>query len=214
MNKLRWKIAQFAEIRWWQRYLKRKPVDQYLERKIAYWNTFLQIAGVHPEPDDKILDAGCGPAGIFIILDKQQVDAIDPLIDRYEEKLDHFKKSSYSNVSFFSTSLEDFQPENFYDLIFCLNAINHVDNLDASLNILVSCLRPGGKLVISIDAHNHQLPKHLFRRLQIDTLHPHQYDVKEYRQKLVDRGLEVLNEVLSRKGAIFNYYTLVCQSAG
>jgi 2-polyprenyl-6-hydroxyphenyl methylase/3-demethylubiquinone-9 3-methyltransferase len=214
MKKLRWEIAQFVEIRWWQRYLKLKPPGDYIQWKIAYWNTFLENAGVRPAAGELVLDAGCGPAGIFTILGEQSVDAIDPLIDAYEEKLDHFKKKRYPYVSFFCRSLEDFQPEKSYDTIFCLNAINHVENMDTSLDKLVSCLRPGGKLVISIDAHNHRYFKHIFRLIPGDILHPHQYDLDEYREKLESRGLKVMNEVLCQERFLFNYYALVCRKAG
>lgn len=211
MNKLRWKIAQFAEILWWQTYLKGKPVDQYLEKKIAYWNNYLQWAEVAPGPDDTVLDAGCGPAGMFINMPTQQVDAIDPLLDLYDEKLPHFKKSDYPNVTFITTTLENFKPTKQYDLIFCLNAINHVDNLGASLDVLVNCLRPGGRMVISTDAHNHQFLKKIFRFLQIDTLHPHQFDISEYKQMLIDRGLDVTKVYTVRKEFIFNYNMFVCK---
>lgn len=211
MSRLRWSIAQHAEIRWWQNYLKKKPVTDYSSWKTSYWKDFLLKTKVSPKTGSEILDAGCGPAGIFTILNDMKVDAVDPLLDSYEEKLDHFKKDLYPNVSFFCMQLEQFRPEKSYDVIFCLNAINHVDNLNACLDILVACLRPGGQLVLSIDAHNFQALKHIFRFIQGDILHPHQYDLAEYRDMLVSRGLEVQNEVCCKEEFLFNYYALVCR---
>ena len=210
MRKLRWKIAQSAEIRWWQRYLKRKPTADYLQWKSAYWKTFLQQIKVFLKADEKVLDAGCGPAGIFTILKSQQVDAVDPLLDQYDEKLDHFMKANYPKVSFFSESLEAFQSDHAYDKIFCLNAINHVADLNICLDNLVKLTRADGQLIVSIDAHNYQFFKHIFRLLPGDILHPHQYDLKEYQQMIVDRGMEVIYLVLYKKQYFFNYYVLVC----
>lgn len=210
MRNLRWKIAQSAEIRWWQRYLQRKPASEYLKWKQAYWKTFLQQCGIFLKTGETALDAGCGPAGIFTILKDHKVDAVDPLIDRYDEKLDHFKKSSYPNVTFFAETIEDFKPEKPYDFVFCLNAINHVDSLEICMDKLVDCLRPGGKLIISFDAHNHQLFKRIFRLIPGDILHPHQHDLKEYKHMLVSRNLTIANELLYRKSFLFNYYVLVC----
>lgn len=210
MGKLRWKIAQSAEIRWWQRYLKRKPITDYLQWKRAYWKTFLQQIGVNLRDDETVLDAGCGPAGIFTILKNQKVDAVDPLLDQYEEKLDHFKKENYPNVSFFAKPLESFQTEKKYDKVFCLNAINHVDDLQLCFEKLVQMTRNDGQLIISIDVHNFQLFKRIFRLLPGDILHPHQYDLKEYKKILIDRGVQISNVVLYKKEYLFNYYVLVC----
>ena len=213
MSKLRWKIAQYAEIRWWQNYLQRKPVADYLQWKTAYWKDFLRQAELSPEPGSQVLDAGCGPAGIFTILEGLQVDAVDPLIDRYEDSLIHFKKSQYSFVSFFPVSIEEIMPVKSYDIIFCLNAINHFENLNACLEKLVNCLRPGGTMVISIDAHNYQIFKYLFRLIPGDILHPHQYDLDEYRHMLVSRGLKVVKEIRFQQHFLFNYYAIVCHKA-
>ncbi len=212
MSKLRWKIAQYAEIRWWQKYLKTKPTEDYLKWKSDYWKNFLTQINFAPKPGSTILDAGCGPAGIFIILDEMNVDAVDPLIDSYQEKLDHFKKENYPAVSFFSKSLEDFAPDKMYDSIFCINVINHVKDLDASLKKIASCVKTGGELIISIDTHKHKFWKRFLRTTQLDILHPHQYDLNEYRNMFIGLGFEIINEVrLSQNYLIFDYYVLVCR---
>ena len=76
----RWKVAQKAEIGWWKRYLKKKPVGDYIEWKRKYWTEFLSSVSdvIDVDQDHEILDAGCGPAGIFIILEGNKVTAIDP----------------------------------------------------------------------------------------------------------------------------------------
>ena len=130
---LRWKIAQAAEIRWWQRYLKNKNTSDYATWKKAYWTKLLSEIGLSAllNPNtaaQKILDAGCGPAGIFMVLTPQhQVTALDPLLNDYEKKLAHFKQIFYPDVTFVSKSLESFDAEKQnFDTVFCLNAINHV----------------------------------------------------------------------------------------
>ena len=40
--KLRWKIAQWAERKWWQIYLKNKKTSDYATWKIDYWTNFLE----------------------------------------------------------------------------------------------------------------------------------------------------------------------------
>ena len=46
---LRWKIAQAAEIRWWQRYLKNKPTADYAAWKRQYWRDLLTEIGLNAE---------------------------------------------------------------------------------------------------------------------------------------------------------------------
>lgn len=211
MSKFRWKIAQYAEIRWWQNYLKSKPADDYLQWKSNYWKDFLAQINITPQPGTAALDAGSGPAGIFIVLDGLSVDAVDPLIDHYHEKLAHFKKEKYPSVSFFPVSLEEFVPQKAYDTVYSINAINHVRDLNACLDKLESTLKRGGELVISIDTHNHPFFKYLFRLIQGDILHPHQYDLQEYREMLEKRGLKIIKEAQLEKRFLFDYYVLVCR---
>jgi len=258
---LRWRVAQFFEIRWWQRYLSGHDKTAYLAWKRRYWFDFLKKSGLEIPPGASVLDAGCGPAGIFIILGSQTVDALDSLLDRYEKHLPHFCYSDYPNVRFFSQPLETFgstidsgcltigstaftpsrlrafTPEfcpksaingldpdgvnavlpikatcdtaSLYDFLFCLNALNHVADLPLCLDRLAALTKPGGILAVSIDAHNHTWLKRLFRLVPADILHPHQYDLEEYRAMLAARGFQIEKSVLIKKGLVFNYCLLL-----
>lgn len=211
MNSLKWKIAQWAEIRWWKRYLKEKDPTEYKSWKTQYWREF--IASILPDlslnPDSKILDIGCGPAGIFTIFDQYDVTAVDPLLDRYETDLTYFAPKDYPYATFVNAPLEEFKPTEPFDLVCCLNAINHVADLDQSLEQLIQCIAPEGKLLYSIDAHNHAFFKHLFRLLPGDILHPHQYDLQEYEKMLTDRGLTIEKTIQQDDGFFFDYYLIL-----
>ena len=113
-----WRLAQYTEIRWWQKYLKNKGVESYLNQKKEYWNRILKILDLKIDPSMIILDAGCGPAGIFTILNNNKVIAFDPLLNEYASKLDHFNPKDYPNVNFSTKKLEDFQSHLFFDLVF------------------------------------------------------------------------------------------------
>lgn len=206
---LRWKIAQSAEIRWWQNYLRKKPKADYLAWKKQYWADFLTTIQVQAQTHHRILDAGCGPAGVFTYLTDNQVDALDPLLSQYEIKLEHFDRQQYPQVQFYSQSLEAFQWTQPYDIVFCLNAINHVADLDLCFDKLVACTKKNGTLVVSIDAHNYRFFKTIFRLLPGDILHPHQYDLQEYEQMLRRRGIQIEQTILIKKEFFFDYYTIV-----
>lgn len=206
---IRWKIAQAAEIRWWQLYLRKKPIDDYLFWKKKYWEKILSKLNLSFNPGEKILDAGCGPTGIFMILDQYQTDALDPLVDDYENKTNHFSRKDYPNVQFFSEPLEGFLPQEKYDKVFCLNAINHVSDLSLCFDKIVDFAKEGATLVVSIDAHNYSFFKKIFQLLPGDILHPHQYDIHEYRKMMTDRGCKFEQSILTEEGFFFNHHILV-----
>lgn len=204
----KWKLAQAAEIRWWRSYLSGKTPADYLRDKRAYWWRVIEAAEIALPVNAEVLDAGCGPAGIFTILAKQRVDAVDPLLEQYTGQLPHFNPADYPNVRFINGPLEEFQPARRYDVVFCLNAINHVADIGLALDRLVNCLKKGGMLWLSIDAHRHEKLEWLFRRVPADILHPHQYTLAGYERLLKERGLEITKRVKLKPGRIFDYYML------
>ncbi len=140
-------------------------MNEYLIWKKKYWQQLLDkcLPFITISPSDKILDAGCGPAGIFLLFSENKTTAYDPLIDRYENDLPHFNKNMYPSVHFVKAGLEDFKSNDKYDTIFCMNAINHVHDIEKSYDNLMSCGKSGSFVIITIDAHNHSFFKHLFR---------------------------------------------------
>lgn len=212
---LRWRIAQFFELLWWRLYLLRKDKQTYLSRKQAYWRLFLEKSGIKLQTGSRILDAGCGPSGIFSILGEQhKVDALDPLLEAYEAKLGHFKKSDYPQVRFIAEALESYRPVLPYDCIFCLNVINHVADLEAALAGLAQCAKPGGNLFLAVDAHHFSFLKPLFRAIPGDILHPHQHEIEDYVQFVEKAGFRVERTQMMKRDGLFNYYLLVATRLG
>ena len=126
---LRWKIAQWFELRWWQNYLRGKDKAAYLQWKKSYWQTLLdKIAGdIKIDTSQSVIDLGCGPAGIFIALPPNKITAVDPLLHQYETQTQFFSPSDYPHVKFVKSSIEDYDAcGTKYDFVFCKNAINHV----------------------------------------------------------------------------------------
>ncbi len=212
MSDLRWKIAQAAEIRWWQQYLSLKDPKEYLSWKKSYWCEFLQQCDLPPLPDHATcLDAGCSVAGIFTILDKQRVVAIDPLLNEYQTHCaNHFQTAWYPHTEFRQQILEHLEDNHCYDVVFCLNVINHVNNLKDSIYRLWRAVREGGTMVVSVDAHNYKLFKYLFRIAHGDILHPHQYDLDDYKTMFTQIcETPIVSCKLIKKEFFFNYYVLV-----
>ncbi len=208
MNK-KWKLAQTAELKWWQHYLKSRPPLEYLKQKKAYWRSILERLKINIRPGWEVLDLGCGPAGIFTILNNSAVDAVDPLIEQYEEKLPHFDRNDYPQVNFYGQAWETFQQIRKYDIVFCLNAINHFADLPLSIQKIANVMKPGAVLVLSVDAHNYSLLKQIFRRIPADILHPHQLSLQDYCRALQMKNYAITETVLLKKGFIFDYQVIL-----
>jgi 2-polyprenyl-6-hydroxyphenyl methylase/3-demethylubiquinone-9 3-methyltransferase len=208
---VRWRIAQWFELRWWQHYFSWKDKGKYYEWKRKYWNELLsKISDVLPLADaHRIADLGCGPAGIFTVFADKDVVAVDPLLDEYAKTLPFFDQKDFPYTSFINRSLEDFSTSEQFDIVFCMNAINHVADINTAYDKLIEAAKDGGSIVVSIDAHNHAFFKHLFRLVPGDILHPHQYDLKEYNKFLTSRGCEILKTVLIKKEFFFSHYVVV-----
>lgn len=208
---LRWKIAQFFEAWWWRRYLRGKSLPEYLDWKRAYWLDFLKKIKLEVPPEATVFDAGCGPAGIFLVLCNNEVTALDPLLGQYRGMFPYFSDGSLRNLRFVEQPLEQFLAPQKFDLVFCLNAINHVADLGVCLQKLREATGPGGKLILSVDAHNSLILKRIFQLLPGDILHPHQLDLADYKNLLRAHGFEVQRDLLIKKELIFSYWVLVAK---
>jgi len=208
---LKWRIAQKLERLWWKRYLHKQSPEEYSAWKNAYWEKLYGNFAIEIDlkPNALITDLGCGTAGIYTIFKNYKVVAVDPLIDTYEQDLHVFDKQHYQNTTFVNSTIEEFNHPEKFDLICCLNAINHVSNLELAFKKLTDLSKPGTYCLLSIDAHNSNFLKHLFRAVPGDALHPHQQDLKEYQAMMKHVGFEIVETKLYKKHPIFNYYLIL-----
>lgn len=213
---IKWQTAQFFEIRWWEKYLQPKNKAEYLKWKTQYWQSVWEkcipfIAENHKQPDQeifKIWDAGCGPAGIFLLFEKAQVYASDPLLKQYHKKellLDQGK----ANIVFETKSLEEASPNKEFDFIFCMNALNHVADILMSIQNLKKHLKKGGHLILTLDCHKSIFLKKLFQLIPGDILHPHQYTLQEYIDLFTDKQLHFCGQSLIKPGKVFDHHLLI-----
>ncbi len=208
---IKWRIAQYLELLWWKRYLRSKTKAEYLAWKKQYWQSLFQKLGdvVTILPNDKLIDFGCGPAGCFVAFSQNKVTAVDPLIEKYQHSLSHFAKQDYPNTTFVASTIEDFTVTEKADVVLCMNAINHVSDIDKAMNVVSAAVNESGYLIISIDAHRHNALKWLFRLIPGDMLHPHQYNLDEYKSMVESRNFKITKTLKLKSGRVFDYYVLV-----
>ncbi len=93
----------------------------------------------------RILDAGCGN-GRYAALIKQKLPQVDVhAVDVSNEMLRHVpptiscKNASIQNLPY---------PDNYFDLVYCVEALEHVPHPAAAIKEMTRVLRPGGRLII------------------------------------------------------------------
>ncbi len=213
--KTRWKIAQWFELRWWKNYLRHKDKEQYLSWKKNYWQDI--FTRLQPEANltthQTIADLGCGPAGVFIALPQNKVTAVDPLIEAYENETPFFTQSDYPHTRFIKSGIEDFNRTEKYEVVFCMNCINHVHDIEKGFETLKEVCAHQGTLVLSIDAHNFSFFKYLFRLIPGDILHPHQYNLAEYQTFLEKQGFKIVKTELLKQEFLFTHWVVVAKNA-
>ena len=157
-----WKKNTPSEIKFWDKWINNKgdqwPAD-YIRRTdpnselVGWILELINEADIEVTNNLKILDIGSGPLSyVGYKSDKYIIDltVVDPLANEYNSLLD---KNNIKNVprpqkGYFETAIHDFG-ENSFDIIWCLNSLDHsIDPLIGLYNLLTVC-RIGGGVVLS-----------------------------------------------------------------
>lgn len=146
-------MAELDQRHWW--YVARRKVLTDLIRR-----------EVRPPADARILEVGCGTGHNLAMLGQfGWVDALE--LDDEARALAEKRLGK----PIFSASLPELKgvPERHYDLIAALDVIEHVADDEAALASIARRLKPGGKLVMTVPAHQwmwsaHDVANHHQRR--------------------------------------------------
>ena len=113
-----------------------------------------------------ILDIGCGGGLISELLAKKNanVTGIDENIYNIKQAKDHAKMGSIK-IDYKNQSLDTFYKKNKkkYDLILCLEVLEHVNDVKKTLDKISELMKPGGTLILS--TINRNLKSLLFAKI-------------------------------------------------
>lgn len=99
----------------------------------------------------KILDLGCGPRGSLEWADlAAERVGLDPLVGRYKQLgIDHHKmqyvEARSEKIPF---------PEKYFDVVCSFNSLDHVDNLDQTIQEIIRVTKPGGFFLLLTDVNH------------------------------------------------------------
>ena len=131
------RMAELDELHWWYR-ARREVLAALIERTMDL------------PRKASILEVGCGTGHNIKMLERfGKVDGIeiDPEARAFAEKR--------LGRSIASAPLPDLPgiERGHYDLVAALDVVEHIDNDKAAIAALASCLKPGGKLLVTVPAH-------------------------------------------------------------
>ncbi len=199
----RWKEAQEAEIGWWLEGQKVKYDTRNMARMHrASYSVLLKRIGkfIGAKRSDKVLDLGCGPSCTSAYFPWGEKYGVDPLIDE-------FRKAGYMLPAgmTFKKGVGEKIPfkKGFFDVVMCMNAIDHSRSPPKVIDECARVLRPGGHLVLEMYVQTPALAfvlktaegSKFFRQKP----HPH-FFTKSDVIKLVSKRFEIVDVVISECG--------------
>jgi SAM-dependent methyltransferase len=142
------------ELKYWK--------DRYAEEKSHFSNSHyepLYTACYGLRQNDyngkRVLDIGCGPRGSLEWADMTvQRVGLDPLVPSYlglganKHKMEYVASGS-ENIPF---------PDAHFDIVACLNALDHVDDLAVTIREIKRVTKPGGFFLLSVEIDHPPTP--------------------------------------------------------
>jgi ubiquinone/menaquinone biosynthesis C-methylase UbiE len=128
--------------------LRRKSYDFQWAMDPGYAKGLNRLVELTIEPDDRVLDVGCGTGSATVLAaeNASKVIGIDLSPDMIELGVEKTKKKGLSNIELVSTSVEDYRPKELFDKVISSFMIPHVKPaLRPSIySCMYSFLKPGG----------------------------------------------------------------------
>lgn len=151
----------FDESYWRERsqYRKFEDYESALRATMRWYVGLMRIVGRHFPDEGRHLDAGCGHGAIVHMLHERGLDAYG--IDASAWVIEEAKAYAPELASHFAVAdLERSIPfHGLFDLITCLEVVEHVAQPEAALAVLAERLAPGGVLILTTPNPWNRIPR-------------------------------------------------------
>jgi ubiquinone/menaquinone biosynthesis C-methylase UbiE len=115
---------------------------------LSLWRSWEYAAYQHHQLDGSILDLGCGDGRYFRLVWPHALNAVG--VDMNPDFAELGRQSGVYNNIHIAPAHRIPEPDSFFDHVFANCSLEHMDHLDAVLNEIHRCLRPGGTLLCSV----------------------------------------------------------------
>ncbi|MDO8472110.1 MAG: class I SAM-dependent methyltransferase [bacterium] len=166
--------------------------DSYLEEHIAAlpenewrtWSLNSLVLTMLP-PRGKILDYGCGSGQLLKRLAKFTNHPLE--LNGFEISQPLIKQAILNAPDTMNiTNQPSLLTTNYFDNIYLLDVIEHIEDDQAVLASLYGTLKPGGRILIAVPAH-----QSLFHDFDRELGHWRRYDWAELQEKVIAAGFEI-----------------------
>ncbi|MCK5063073.1 MAG: class I SAM-dependent methyltransferase [Candidatus Aenigmarchaeota archaeon] len=176
----------------WVKEFKKEDVRK---KVLTYWNKYRHLDEIKKtckfKKNTKVLDVGCGISSVLHFVDGEKY-GIDPLGDEYNKIYSYpedcnIKKGFSEDITY---------PDDFFDVVLCTNALDHVTDPEKSIEEIQRVLKPDGFFILAVEIFN--------KATKRDNAHPHSF-TKEYTLNLIKDGFKVFETKETKWIGIINY---------
>jgi len=197
-------------------------VPEYHSKNVFVKNLFLKrlkIALRLAEPeleskdDLKIIDLGCGQ-GIFLKLLEEKFKNIKTFGVDIEPCVLEAKKFLKAKIKIADIRNSGF-PNDFFDIVFCLDVLEHFKNLEEPIREIKRIVEPDGVLIVSLPTENlfYKLGRLLTKRTMSSQKgpcsSPHFHKAKTIEQFLRSNGFKVVGKKLLPPIPFFTLFNII-----
>lgn len=147
----------------------------------------------------EILDAGSGNGNYAFYLRKIFPQTKITAIDISEEKIANVLNIAHllnlKNILFSQKTLINLKEKEKYDLVVCVDVLEHIKNDNLAIKNISESLKPGGTLILHVPKDRKLVFRHFFRfkRFNIDDHVREEYRMEEIVNKIKLSGLKIEN---------------------
>jgi ubiquinone/menaquinone biosynthesis C-methylase UbiE len=130
----------------WPRMLRSAGLNRVFKPREVMWKSAFQSLGLMP--GEKVLDVGCS-SGIWLDRLRQQFGVDGVGVDISANSLRDAVRASSKDIAYVGGDIS-YLPlqDGLFDVVFCLDVLEHVADQDRCLREMVRVLKPGGRLLL------------------------------------------------------------------
>ena len=193
---------------------KEKKLNKVISEKSFTYAPLFKKIKKHIKGQPEILDAGCGEGNISLLLAKNnsRVWGIDISKEAIVSAKKKMKMLGLQNrVTFLIEDLERLTLNKKFDVVVCIEVLEHIKNDNQSIENLFSHLKNKGLAIITVPSKNAPLYRLKFiKKYDMEVGHLRRYDEKTLTNKLKRAGFEQI--ILEKTEGIFRNFLFFTSS--
>jgi len=184
---------QTAELNFQRKWVR--EFQNHQDQVREYWHRYRHLEEIDSicgfEESTKVLDVGCGISSVlhFILGDRY---GVDPLADEYKKM---YQYPTDINIQKADAERLPFGDE-FFDVVFCSNVLDHVGAPEKALEEIVRVLQPKGYFILTVEVASEKHKR--------DPAHPHSL-LKNDVELLISKRFRKISEHKSPWIGLRNY---------